>query len=83
MFVLPVSRNTPENPASTNQVLSPSLSSNRRELGILTAPPERLLKPTTEEMYSHLQTEHQESLEMEEREWKTELFGVGLLTNQQ
>lgn len=83
MFVLRVSHDALENPASTNRVLSPSLSSRRRELGILTEPPEQLLKPTTEEMYSHLQVDHPESLEMAERDWKAELFGVGPLANQQ
>jgi len=52
-------------------------------LGILTVPLQPLLKPTTREMYSHLQDRHPESLEMEERDWKMELFGMGPLKNQQ
>jgi len=52
-------------------------------LGILTVPLQPLLKPTTEEIYSHLQARHPESLEMEERDWKMELFGMGPLKNQQ
>lgn len=83
MFVLRVSHDAPENTALANQVLSLSLSSNRRELGILTAPPEQLLKPTTEKMYSHLQADHSESLEVAERDWKADLFGVGPIKNQQ
>jgi hypothetical protein len=48
-------------------------------LGYLHAPPEPLLKATTEEMYSHVQAQHPESLEVAERDWKMELFGVGQL----
>jgi len=60
-----------------------SPSSHRKELGILTTPPVQLLKPTTEEMYSHVQADHPESLELAERDWKMELFGVGPPRNQQ
>lgn len=52
------------------------LSRHRRELGYLHAPPEPLLKATTEEMYSHVQAQHPESLEVAERDWKMELFGM-------
>jgi hypothetical protein len=36
-----------------------------------------------EEMYLHLQAEHPESLEIEERDWKMELFGMGPIGDQQ
>lgn len=81
MFVLRVSHDAPENSAPTDQVLSPH-SSHRRELGII-ATQQRLFKPTTEEMYSHLRANHKESLEMAERDWKMELFGVDPLKDQQ
>lgn len=60
-----------------------SPSSRRRELGILTVPFRPFFKPTTEEMYLHLQAEHSESLAIEERDWKMELFGIDLNKNQQ
>ena len=81
MFVLRVGRSSPQNPALINRVLS--LSRNRREVGILTTPLEQFLKPNTEEMYSHVQADHPESLEAAERDWKIELFGVGPPKNQQ
>jgi hypothetical protein len=34
-------------------------------------------------MYSHLQAEHPESLEIEERDWKMEQFGMGPFRNHQ
>ena len=60
-----------------------ALLSHRRELGILFVSPQPLLKPATEEMYSHLQAHHPESLEIGERDWKMELFGMGPFRNQQ
>lgn len=76
-----MSSDAPENTVSINRFLF--FFSHRKELGILNALLQPLLKPTTEEMYSHLQVQHQESLEIEERDWKMELFGMGPLNSQQ
>jgi len=65
------------------QARSCVLCDHRRELGILPDSPQPLLKPTTEEMYSHLQAQHPESLEIGERDWKMELFGMDPYRNQQ
>lgn len=86
MCILRVSCVVPRNSVSRQPSLSPSLflslSRRRKELGILAVPLQPLLNPTTEGMYSHLQAQHLESLETEERNWKMELFGMDTLENQ-
>ena len=75
-----VSRIVPRNFAFTTHFFP---SSHRRELGILPASPPPFFKPTAGEMYSHLQAQHPESLEIGERDWKMELFGMDSFTDQQ
>jgi len=84
MRVLHVSRGAPENSVLINRLLFHlSRFSHRKELGILVAPLQPLLEPTMEEMHSHLQAHHPESLGTAERDWKMELFGMGSLKSQQ
>lgn len=59
------------------------LCDHRKRLGIINESPQQFFKPTTEEMYSHLLTQHPESLEMGERDWQMDLFGIGPLRDQQ
>ena len=78
---MPVSHVILEDLAFTNHGFYPP-PSNRREKDILPVSPQPLLKPTTEELYSHLYTQHPESLELGERDWKMELFGMGPFMDQ-
>ena len=58
------------------------LLSRRSELDLLPAPPQPALNPSTEEMYSHLQAQHPESLALGEQDWKADLLEMGPPRNQ-